>query len=564
MLPYKMQFIGVFLIIVVTTAIVAFYPYLFGKLIDALFYDKNISMFVKIVLIYLVIYIINQILHYRLDIMVAKLGIQYSFDIKKNLLHKVLTYKSKDLSSLNTGDIISRVNKDADEPLNFIYHDIFYGLSAFMDFLMCFGIIAFINSTLAIIMLIMSLVAFLLSKYFEAKLAPLYKNIIKQRAKNSNWLFEVLNGMRDLKLIFSVDRCFDKYMKTETEIVDFSYRIAKKEIMAERVNDGVKLISTIIIYFFAAAFIIQNMLTLGGLVACVDYFNRMMLMMDRIYARIFRVSKRMASIDRVMEIEDFDSENDLSSNEQFDIAEGEVVFDAVTFAYEDNKKVLDQINLSIRPGERIALVGRSGEGKSTIAQLICRLYKVNQGEIRIDGKNINEIDVHSLRRQIGIVNQNAAIFSNTIRYNLIFSNKKERDHEIWEVLKQVEMDKVIAQLPKGLDTYLTSAGLALSGGQYQRLAIARAYLKKAAIMIFDESTSAIDGHTEESIIQSWNEMFKNHTVIVIAHRFSTIMNCDRVAVLENGKIVACDIHDTLVNTCESYRKLFYEQSHYFA
>lgn len=559
-----MQFIGVFLIIVVTTAIVAFYPYLFGKLIDALFYDKNISMFVKIVLIYLVIYIINQILHYRLDIMVAKLGIQYSFDIKKNLLHKILTYKSRDLSSLNTGDIISRVNKNADEPLNFIYHDIFYGLSAFMDFLMCFGIIAFINSTLAIIMLIMSLVAFLLSKYFEAKLAPLYKNIIKQRAKNSNWLFEVLNGMRDLKLIFSVDRCFDKYMKTETEIVDFSYRIAKKEIMAERVNDGVKLISTIIIYFFAAAFIIQNMLTLGGLVACVDYFNRMMLMMDRIYARIFRVSKRMASIDRVMEIEDFDSENDLSSNEQFDIAEGEVVFDAVTFAYEDNKKVLDQINLSIRPGEKIALVGRSGEGKSTIAQLICRLYEVNQGEIRIDGKNINEIDVHSLRRQIGIVNQNAAIFSNTIRYNLIFSNKKDRDHEIWEVLKQVEMDKVIAQLPEGLDTYLTSAGLALSGGQYQRLAIARAYLKKAAIMIFDESTSAIDGHTEESIIQSWNKMFKNHTVIVIAHRFSTIMNCDRVAVLENGKIVACDIHDTLINTCESYRKLFYKQSHYFA
>lgn len=559
-----MQFIGVFLIIVVTTAIVAFYPYLFGKLIDALFYDKNISMFVKIVLIYLVIYIINQILHYRLDIMVAKLGIQYSFDIKKNLLHKVLTYKSRDLSNLNTGDIISRVNKDAEEPLNFIYHDIFYGLSAFMDFLMCFGIIAFINSTLAIIMLIMSLVAFLLSKYFEAKLAPLYKNIIKQRAKNSNWLFEVLNGMRDLKLIFSVDRCFDKYMKTETEIVDFSYRIAKKEIMAERVNDGVKLISTIIIYFFAAAFIIQNMLTLGGLAACVDYFNRMMLMMDRIYARIFRVSKRMASIDRVVEIEDFDSENDLSSNEQFDIAEGEVVFDAVTFAYEDNKKVLDQINLSIRPGEKIALVGRSGEGKSTIAQLICRLYEVNQGEIRIDGKNINEIDVHSLRRQIGIVNQNAAIFSNTIRYNLIFSNKKERDHEIWEVLKQVEMDKVIAQLPEGLDTYLTSAGLALSGGQYQRLAIARAYLKKAAIMIFDESTSAIDGHTEESIIQSWNEMFKNHTVIVIAHRFSTIMNCDRVAVLENGKIVACDIHDTLINTCESYRKLFYKQSHYFA
>ena len=564
MCSYKMQFVGVFLIIVLTTAIVAFYPYLFGKLIDALFYDKNIPMFAKIVCIYLVIYIINQILHYCLDMMVAKLGITFSFDIKKHLFHKVLTYKSRDLSNLNSGDIISRINKDAEEPLNFIYHDFFYGLSALIDLMMCFGIIAFTNLALAVMMLIMAAVAFFLSKHFEAKLGPLYKDIMKQCAVNSNWLFEVLNGMRDLKLICAVERCFDKYLKTEDEIMDFSYHIVKKEIAAERVNDGVKLISTIVIYFLGAVFIIKNMLTLGGLVACVDYFNRMMLMMDRIYVKILRVSKRMASIDRIMEIEDFDSEDVSSENGQFNIIKGEIVFDGVTFAYGEEKNVLNQMNLSIRQGEKIALVGRSGEGKSTIVQLICRLYEADCGAIRIDGKNIEEIDVHSLRKQIGIVNQNAKIFSNTIRYNLIFSNKKDRDREIWKALEQVEMAQVIAQLPDGLDTCFTSEGVALSGGQYQRLAIARAYLKKAAVMIFDESTSALDGHTEENIIQSWDGMFRNQTVIIIAHRFSTIMNCDRVAVLENGKIIACDKHDVLINTCESYKKLFEKQARYFA
>ena len=540
----------------VTTAIVAFYPFLFGKLIDALFYDKDIFTFFKIVLIYLIIYLINQVLHYQLDMAVAKLGIDFSFDIKRSVFHKVLTYKSKELSHLNSGDIISRINKDAEEPLSFVYHDIIYGMSAGLDFLMCFGIIAYINMTLALVVLGMSTVAFAVSKVFERKLVPLYQALTKTTAKNSNWLFEILNGIRDLMLMVSVDKCFDKYMRTENEAVKSYEKIAQKEIVAERINDAVKLLATLTIYSLAAILIIGDIITLGGLVACIDYFNRMMLMMDRIYVRIFRISKKMVSIDRLIEVDERESE---CEQDKFNIDRGEIVFKGVSFGYSDEMEVLRDVNLHIRAGEKIALVGRSGEGKSTIAELICRLHDVNSGEILIDGKNIADVDVHELRKQIGIVNQNVSIFNDSIRYNLVFSNSDEYNEDIWNALKQVEMDKVIEQLPKGLETQLSSLGVSLSGGQYQRLALARAYLKKAPIMIFDESTSAIDGKTEDGIINVWTELYKENTLIVIAHRFSTIMRCDRVAVLENGKIIACDSHDVLIKSCETYRRLYSEQ-----
>jgi len=554
---YKLKFITVFLIVMVTTAIVAFYPFLFGKLIDALFYDKDISTFFKIVLIYLVIYLINQVLHYRLDMTVVKLGNDFSFDIKRSVFHKVLTYKSKELSHLNSGDIISRVNKDAEEPLSFVYHDIIYGMSAVLDFLMCFGIIAYINVTLAVVVLGMSAVSFAVSKVFERKLVPLYQTLTKTTAKNSNWLFEVLNGIRDLMLMVSVNRCFDKYMKIENEVVKSYEKIAQKEIIAERINDAVKLLATLMMYSLAAIFIIKDIVTLGGLVACIDYYNRMMLMMDRIYVRIFRVSKKVVSIDRLIEVDARESEVE---QEKFSINSGEIVFKDVSFGYNDETEVLSKANLHIKAGEKIALVGRSGEGKSTVAELICRLYDVDSGEILIDGKNISDVDVHELRKQIGIVNQKVTIFDGSIRYNLVFFDSDEYDQDIWNALKQVEMDKVIEQLPEGLNTQLSISGMSLSGGQYQRLALARAYLKRAPIMIFDESTSAIDGKTEDSIINAWDELYRENTLIVIAHRFSTIMRCDRIAVLENGKIVACDSHDALMKSCETYKNLFREQS----
>lgn len=471
----------------------------------------------------------------------------------------MLKYESKKLADLNTGDILSRINKDSEEALNMIYHDLFYGISAFLDFLMCFIILAFINIPLACVSLALVIVTFVLSNVFKKTLRPYYERMTELSASNQNWLFEFLNGMRDIRLINATERCINKYMNRENDILKENCKTIKKELFSDRTNAFIQVLSTLIMFSLAAIFISQELLTLGGLVACIDYFNRMILTLNRMYTKVFSVSKRLVSIERVMEIETEQTENSLQKEVFSEIKKGEISFCNISFSYNKDKKVIDNFNLHIYPGEKIAVVGKSGEGKSTIAELLCRFYDIDEGKIIIDGKTINDYDLNYLRKQVGLVQQNTVIFKNTVRYNLVFNNDNRYDEEIWQILKQVEMDDVIKMLPDGLDTVLSTSNIELSGGQRQRLAIARAYLKKPKILVFDESTSALDGNTEFNIIKSWTKLFPEHTIVVIAHRLSTIVNCDRIAFMENGKIIACDTHTNLLENCESYKLLFNSQ-----
>lgn len=556
---YILSFILLLLVIIITTAIVAFYPYLFGKLVDSLFYRNNVSEFFRIGVIYFVIFAVNQSLHYVLNMTLAKLNIGFVFDIKKSIFNKVLSYKSKELAEINSGDIIARINYDTDEILSFIKSDIFYGISALLDFSMCLGISAFISLPLAGVSLALVVITLIVSNYLKKKLSTYYYRVTQTNAEKQSWLFEFLNGMRDIRLLNATQFCINKFITKEKDLVDMNRTIMKKETMSERINAALQLIASLSIFTVAAFSISSSVLTLGGLTAIIDYYNRMIVTLNRIYTRFFSITRRLISIDRIIEIEDRESEEYNEKEPKRKINQGEIIFSDVHFSYIEQQKVLKGINLHINPGEKIALVGKSGEGKSTIASLLCRMYDVNQGEISIDGVNINKYSLSDLRAQIGLVNQTTTIFNNTIRYNLIFSNETEHDEEIWKALKCVEMDQVIRNLPKGLDTILDASKTSLSGGQNQRLSIARVYLKKPNILILDESTSALDGNTEFNITKTWDDLFPKKTIIIIAHRLSTIVNSDRIAYLEDGHIIKCGKHEKLLETCPQYKKNFYEQ-----
>ncbi len=556
--PYKYKFIIILLVIIATTYLGMTYPYLFGKMVDSLYYQEKMSNFISLLVVYFVIFLLNQILHFTLDMVTAKTRTGFLYDIKRFIFNKVLSYKGSTLSNLKSGDIIYRMNNDTDEVMNFIYSDIFYGISAALDLILCLVATAIINVQLAGVSLLLAVLTFLLGKYFSRLVKPIQKKLASSLSDNEAWLFEILHCMRDIRLLSATKNAVKRYLKNDITAVRLSVKQAKYETVSDRSNSGMQVLCTVCIYTISAVFIFNGYLTLGGMIACLDYFQRIVLMLNRISRRFITIPNRLVAIERIMDIENIESEeyrNDLPARE---IQNGNIKIKNVSFSY-DKKEVLKNVSLEIKPGERMALVGGSGAGKSTLAHLICRLYDCDEGSIEIDGFNIKDYNLHDLRSQIGIAHQEVILFHNTIRYNLIFLNVDNRDDEIWSILELVKLKEYVQSLPNGLDTVLDASVRSPSGGQKQRIIIARLFLKNAPIIIFDESTSSLDRETENSIVEAWNSLLKGRTVLIIAHRLSTIINSDRVACLENGHIAGCDKHNELLKNCGEYNRLFCNQ-----
>lgn len=234
---------------------------------------------------------------------------------------------------------------------------------------------------------------------------------------------------------------------------------------------------------------------------------------------------------------------------------GDIHFDKVTFGYEGKDKVLQNIDLKIHPGETIAFVGPSGAGKTTLCSLLPRFYEVEEGSISIDGMDIREIKLSSLRKQIGIVQQDVFLFSGAIRENIAYGNLHASDFEIWEAARHAKLDDLIRSQPEGMDTVIGERGVKLSGGQKQRLAIARMFLKNPSILILDEATSALDTETELAIQQSLAELSKGRTTLIIAHRLATIKNADRIVVVTKQGIEEQGQHEDLIESGGVYSRL---------
>ena len=554
---YTLKLTLMLIIILVTTYIVATFPYILGKLVDVLLYDRDMKSFFNIIIVYILLFLINQFLHFMLEVLRADLSSKFIYSIKRNIFSKVLSYKCEALASIKSGDVVSRISRDTNEVMGLFHSDIFYGISAAFDFLACMSMMLMANVSLAFITMFLSIISFGVSKYYSNKLKPFQKDIVEKSAENSAWLYEVLGGMRDIKLLGIAKNCIKMYLNKDIKLIRFDVKRRKYEVKAEKCNLGIQTICTVSLYGVSALLILSGNLTVGGMVACIDYFNRMTILLERISKRFITLPERLVAVDRIMEIWDVDSEDYQNGSLEISGDGGNIDMQNVSFSYRENNKVLNNISFSIKKGEKVAIVGKSGEGKSTIANLLCRFYEPQSGSICVDGVDIQRIKLHSLRQQIGIAHQETRLFNNTIRYNLIFSDLKDHDSEIWEALKKAELYDFVKGLAYGLDTIIGLEGSTLSGGQRQRLVIARLFLRKPTVIVFDESTSSLDSITEMEVVENWNKIFEGRTMLVIAHRFSTIKNVDKVICLQNGEIVGNDTHENLLLYCEAYKKLYF-------
>ncbi|WP_281349937.1 ABC transporter ATP-binding protein [Paenibacillus tengchongensis] len=557
---HKWVFACGFLITTLMTMINLMYPFLNGRIINVAFYDQDMSAFLNLCLIYAGILVFNQFVVATLNNLISsQLMTGFVFDIRRALFNKILHKKGKDLSGMYSGDMISRMNHDAADIMNLVFWSGLWGYSNFLHIVFAVGFMFYYNVFLGAFTVVLVPAVFFASKYFKARAQKVNQDIATEQGKLSSYLFEIVKNLQEIKILNAGKKVTSVYLRKTTSINKLNVENGKIEVTTERVNAFITLLAQLLIFTVCAYFIVKGDMQLGVFVAAVSYFSMAVTYFSSINSKIVDVWGQTVSLQRVVDILNEEEEDYKDNQPHTQIKEGRIEFNNVTFGYTQDRPILNGFNLCIDAGSTIGLVGRSGAGKTTMGNLLYNLYNVDGGELLIDGVNVNEYNLHSLRSQVGIVHQENILYDNTLRYNLSFSNNKDHDDVLMEALKKAALYDVVLTFPDGLDTLLGTDGQELSGGQKQRLAIARILVKNPKILIFDEATSSLDSKNEALIRQMMSELSQDRTLIIIAHRYSTIASCDKIAVLADGVVQGYDTHDVLITSNQVYMDLFSEQ-----
>lgn len=557
--PYKITFLTLFICIITTSFIGMLYPYVFGLLIDEVFYHKNVNFFKVIVVGYCILYLGEQLLHLVLNYVAAYFATRFNFDIRRKLYEKILKLKAGYLNDIRTGDLITIINSDSEQIYEFIHWNVFYLIANALRLLISIIFVGLINLKLMLLMIVVVPISVYASRYFGKLVKERTKLYRDQYGKYISWVFEILKGMREVQL-FGVERHVTKYFVRQcASMVRLKNRTNLTEFASDSTNGFISLLSDLSVYVLASLLIVNGQLTVGAFVASIDYFMRANLLLKSLNDANMKIQNQTASIDKVVELLIQEEEGSEPHKGKLNPAGGRIQFSGVNFRYDGCNDVLKNISFAVNAGERISLVGRSGAGKSTVANLLLRFYEPETGIITIDDQDISKVTLESLRRSIGVVQQENLIFQGTIRHNVLLGNPKANDTEIWNALQKADIADFVKELPEGLETIIGSNGIELSGGQRQRITIARIFLKNPKILIFDEATSSLDYETEQAVHQAGIALSMGRTVITIAHRLSTILDSDRVAVLKDGEIIAFDHHLSLLKECGYYGELFKDQ-----
>ena len=379
-----------------------------------------------------------------------------------------------------------------------------------------------------------------------------------QQEKNIGLTGELVRGIRDIKMLNASSSFIDEIEKSITSVSDKTYDMRNTEMSYNLLIEIVTSLMEFMLIIILIILVKINNINLATAMVLFSYRSNIMNnLMEKIGELLINIKSFNLSSKRVFSM--FDETE--FKKEKFGIkhlskVNGDFEFKDVTFGYTDNKKVLDNLSFKVNANETVGFVGKSGVGKTTIFSLLCKMYEVKQGLITIDGVDINELDEDSIRGNITIIGQNPYIFNMSIKDNLKLVKNNLTEKEMKEACKLACLDDFIDSLPDKYDTIVGEGGVTLSGGQRQRLAIARAFIQKTEIILFDEATSALDNETQAKIQRAIDNLKREYTIMIIAHRFSTIINCDRIYFMENGKVVDTGTHNDLLKRCPSYKKLY--------
>jgi len=527
-------------------------PLNLADLVDEVLYKRDYSKFLGIGMKYLIMFVGAASINFTYAFVWQYLNNHFVLDIKNRMFDLIIHSRASFLSKINSGDILTRIDGDADQYIHAVLRNGFHFInSAFM----CVGILILVARTsivMSILLLIAAIVPIIISK-LSGKIVEKYaQESRKESGKLTGLVFDLIKGIREIKLTCAEKWAESKCVSLLKKIISFGNKTIKIEFFVGEGTDLVNLVTTLGIYGYSLFLVLRGQLTVGVFLACLQYINllrRKLNWMLRIYLDWFT---RKVSVDRVTEILELTPER--TTGDKIN-AISSIEFKNVFFKYEEDNPVLNDVSFNIHRGEKIGIVGESGNGKTTILSLIMGFYSIISGELLINQIPIEQIDVYSLRRRIGVISQDIVIFEDTIRFNLTLGDDYP-DSELMKVLSAVGLENVIIEMPDGIDTVIGSDNRGLSGGQKQKLMIARVLLRNPDLLIMDEATSAIDAESEKELLNYISENMKETTILQVSHRLETIQSCDRIMVINNHGIESIGSHDELNRRSKTYRQLF--------
>ncbi|CAC6941949.1 TPA: SAV1866 family putative multidrug efflux ABC transporter [Staphylococcus aureus] len=480
------------------------------------------------------------------------------YDIRKKLYNHLQALSARFYANNQVGQVISRVINDVEQTKDFILTGLMNIWLDCITIIIALSIMFFLDVKLTLAALFIFPFYILTVYVFFGRLRKLTRERSQALAEVQGFLHERVQGISVVKSFAIEDNEAKNFDKKNTNFLTRALKHTRWNAYSFAAINTVTDIGPIIVIGVGAYLAISGSITVGTLAAFVGYLELLFGPLRRLVASFTTLTQSFASMDRVFQLidEDYDIKNGVGA-QPIEIKQGRIDIDHVSFQYNDNEApILKDINLSIEKGETVAFVGMSGGGKSTLINLIPRFYDVTSGQILIDGHNIKDFLTGSLRNQIGLVQQDNILFSDTVKENILLGRPTATDEEVVEAAKMANTHDFIMNLPQGYDTEVGERGVKLSGGQKQRLSIARIFLNNPPILILDEATSALDLESESIIQEALDVLSKDRTTLIVAHRLSTITHADKIVVIENGHIVETGTHRELIAKQGAYEHLY--------
>jgi ATP-binding cassette, subfamily B, putative efflux pump len=566
--PYRLQIIGTIIIGVLKFSIPLMIPLLIKYVIDdvvgnsALSKTEKTDQLLFIMMIMLIVFvIIRPPIEYYRQYYAQWTASKILYDIRDQLYTHIQKLSFKYYSNTRSGEVISRVINDVEQTKTFVVTGLMNLWLDMATILIAIAIMFTMNVKLTLVSLVLFPLYAISVKYFFGNLRRLTKSRSQALAEVQSYLHERVQGMQVVKSFAIEDHEQTQFAKQNQNFLEKAIAQTRWNAKSFSAVNTITDIAPLIVIGFSAYQVIDGQLTIGTMIAFIAYIDKLYNPLRRLVNSSTTLTQSIASMDRVFELIDvkYDIEDALNAV-PCEKVQGNISFNNVSFSYNENEElVLKNINLEVKKGETIALVGMSGGGKSSLVSLIPRFYDVTAGEILLDGTDIRSFQVRSLRDKIGMVFQDNILFSDSVKENILLGNPKATDEEVIQAAIAANAHEFIMNLPSGYDTKVGERGVKLSGGQKQRIAIARVFLKNPPLLILDEATSALDLESEHLIQESFETLAKDRTTFIVAHRLSTITHADRIVLIEHGEITEIGNHEQLMEKQGGYYRLFQVQ-----